>query len=145
MRAAGVLVALLIGCASRAEGAGVVVPSAPPDCGSVVIIRCDPPPASVDARPEAARRLEERRMSSAAMMDRIIIEEDAMRPASPESVISRALSTPFVKPGEHSFSIGEGAQCTCRNICPPWPLPCCNCTDQVGSRHATAPGSKPTN
>jgi len=145
MQSAGVIVALLFCCVWRVGNAASGVPPTSPDCGSAVIIRCEPPPASADTRGEAARRLEERRTNPGSMMDRIIIEEDAVRPASPESVISRALATPFVKTGEHSFSIGEGAQCTCLNVCPAWPLPCCDCTDQVGSRHATAPGSKPTN
>ena len=149
MRRSGVFVALLLGVATLEPGlAASVVPTPPPpakpDCGSVVIIKCDPP-TNTDPRREAARRAEARRTNPIEVMDRIIIEDDAIRGKSPEATISRALSRPLVQPGEHSFSIGEGAQCTCKNICPPWPLPCCSCTDQVGSRHATSPGSKPTN
>ena len=145
MRKAGLFAALLFGVAILKPGfAASVVPSTPPECGSVVIIKCEPPPAA-DPRREAARRLEARRANPTEVMDRIIIEDDAIRAKSPESAISRALSRPLLAPGEYSFSIGESAQCTCMNICPPPPFPCCNCTDQVGSRHATSPGSKPTN
>lgn len=145
MRWSGVLVALLCAAAALDPGwAASPLPQAPPDCGSVVIIKCEPT-AATDPRRAAARRMESRRANPIEVMDRIIIEDDAIRPVSPESGINRALSQPFVAPGEHSFSIGEGAQCTCKNVCPPWPLPCCSCTDRVGSRHATSPGWKPTN
>ncbi len=144
-RAAVVWAVALSGLAGMTSGlAANVVPPTPPDCGSVVIIKCDPPPAA-EPRREASRRVEAGRTNPTEVMDRIIIEDDAVRPDSPESVINRALARPFVAPGEHSFSIGEGAQCTCKNVCPPWPLPCCNCTEQVGNRHATSPGWKPTN
>jgi hypothetical protein len=119
-----------------------------PDCGSLVVIKCDRRDVvPVErAKQEAARRSEVRRSERAAVeLGRIIIEGDAERLLSPEESISRALSRPLLRQGEHSFPIGESAQCTCLNICPPWPLPCCQCTDQPGSRHATSPGWKPTN
>lgn len=143
-----VTVVLQLSLGSGATGQTIVTPTAaPPDCGSVVIIKCDKPPADTPdrAKKEAARRLEARRADRATIeLDRVIIEGDGER-RSPEDVISRALSHPLVRPGETTFSIGESAQCTCLNICPPWPLPCCNCSDRVGSRHATSPGWKPTN
>jgi hypothetical protein len=132
---------------SRAQ-ALAVPPLPPPDCGSVVIVKCDKPDPAVTGRPklEAARRIESRRIDRATVeLDRIIVEGDAERPDSPEQAISRALSRPLARPGEHTFATGESAQCTCRNVCPPPPLPCCSCTDRPGSRHATAPGWKPTN
>jgi len=145
MRGAGHLVALLCGAAALSQGwAASVAPPALPDCGSVVILKCDPPPAA-DPRRDAARQAEARRANPTEMMDRILIEDDAIRGNSPEAAISRALSRPLVAPGVHSFSVGESAQCTCMNICPPPPFPCCNCTEQAGSRHATSPGWKPTN
>jgi hypothetical protein len=113
----------------------------------VVIIKCDKPPAEppAKAKQDAARRLEARRADRLTIeLDRVIIEGDG-ESRSPEDAISRALSRPLIRPGETSFSIGESAQCTCMNICPPTPVPCCSCTDRVGSRHATSPGWKPTN
>ena len=139
---------LLVPLGLGATGQTIVTPTAaPPDCGSVVIIKCDKPPADAQARAkrEAARRLEARRADRVTIeLDRVIIEGDGER-RSPEEAISRALARPLIRPGETSFSIGESAQCTCLNICPPPPFPCCSCTDQVGSRHATSPGWKPTN
>ena len=132
---------------SRAQ-ATAVPPLRPPDCGSVVIVKCDKPDPAVNDRSklEAARRIESRRVDRATVeLDRIIIEGDAERPQSPEQVIGRALSRPPLARGEHSFSIGESAQCTCMNICPPPPFPCCSCTERVGSRLAHSPGWKPTN
>jgi hypothetical protein len=142
------LVVLLLPLSSGVIGQTVAAPAAAtPDCGSVVIIKCDKPSADAPdrAKKEAARRLEARRADRATIeLDRVIIEGDGER-RSPEDAISRALSRPLIRPGETSFSIGESAQCTCLNLCPPWPLPCCNCSDRIGSRHATSPGWKPTN
>ena len=149
MRAAvGALLAAVLGSAvAQAPAVSPKVPPPTPDCGSVVIVKCERPELddTQRARREATQRIENRRGSSAVdVMDRVIIEDDAVRPDSPEAAINRALSRPLVRQGENSFSIGEGAQCTCKNICPPWPLPCCSCTDQVGSRHANSPGWAPT-
>ena len=118
-----------------------------PDCGSVVIIRCDKDAgASTDAdRRAAARRQETRRIRPEVQeLDRIIIEGDAER-SSLEDTINRALARPLQLQRESTFSLGEGELCTCRAVCPPPPLPCCVCSDRVGSRHATSPGWKPTN
>ena len=122
------------------------VPTLPQECGSVVIIKCDKPetPGS-DPKREVARRLETRRADRATLeLDRVIIEGEADRPETPQQAIGRALYRPLVARGEHSFSMGESAQCTCMNICPPPPFPCCNCSDRVGSSLANAPGWKPT-
>ena len=134
-----------------AAGAGSqqvpVAPLPPPDCGSLVVVRCDKPefPASERAKQEAARRMEVRRADRAAVeLDRVIIEAETERRESPEQGIGRALSRPLVRAGETSYSIGEAAQCTCMNICPPPPFPCCSCSDQPGKRLATSPGWKPT-
>ena len=139
---------LLLPLGSGATGQTIVTPApAAPDCGSVVIIKCDKPAAEspARARQDAARRVEARRADQLTIeLDRVIIEGDGER-RSPEDAISRALSRPLIRPGESSFSIGESAQCTCLNIGPPPPFPCCNCTDRVGGRHATSPGWKPTN
>jgi len=134
-----------------AAGAGSqpvpVAPPPPPDCGSLVVVRCDKPEflAPERAKQEAARRMEVRRADRAAVeLDRVIIEAETERRESPEQGIRRALSRPLVQPGETSYSIGEAAQCTCMNICPPPPFPCCSCSDQPGKRLATSPGWKPT-
>jgi hypothetical protein len=152
MRVAWLAVAVLAAGAMQASGsraqALTVPPLPPPDCGSVVIVKCDKPAPAVSDRPrlEAARRIESRRVDRATVeLDRIFIEGDAERVPSPEQAIGRALSRPPLARGEHSFSIGESAQCTCVNICPPPPFPCCTCTDRVGSRLAHSPGWKPTN
>jgi hypothetical protein len=118
-----------------------------PDCGSVVIIRCDKDAgASTDSdRRAAARRQEARRIRPEVQeLDRIIIEGDAER-SSLGDTINRALARPLLLQRESTFSLGEGELCTCRAVCPPPPLPCCVCSDRVGSRHATSPGWKPTN
>jgi len=124
-------------------------PSAPKpvqDCGSVVIIKCDrPQPSAIDATRDAARQMESRRADRATFeLDRVIIESEADRPETPQQSIARALYRPLLSRGEHSFAVGESAQCTCMNICPPPPFPCCNCSDRVGSSLANAPGWKPT-
>lgn len=146
--AVGALLAAVLG--SALAQAPALTPKLPPrtsDCGSVVIVKCERPEAddAQRARREATLRIENRRGASAVdVMDRVIIEDDAIRPDSPEAAINRALSRPLMRQGENSFSIGEASQCTCMNICPPPPFPCCQCTDRVGSRHSTAPGWAPT-
>ena len=147
MNAARTVAALVAAFLFDAMAQSLVVPPPSPDCGSVVLIRCNKDAgASTDAdRRAAARRHEARRAQPAVQeLDRIIIEGDAER-SSPEDTISRALARPLLRQGESTFSLGEGAQCTCRAVCPPPPLPCCVCSDRVGSRHATSPGWKPTN
>ncbi len=52
-----------------------------PDCGSLVIVKCERPEADETqrARREAARRIEKRRGGSAVdVMDKVIIEDDAI-------------------------------------------------------------------
>jgi hypothetical protein len=149
VRAAMAVVAAagLCNVAAQTPAAQAPVAQEVPDCGSLVIVKCER--REVDdaqrTRREAARRIETRRGGNALdVMDKVIIEDDAIRPDSPEAAINRALSRPLAKQGEYSFSIGESAQCTCMNICPPPPFPCCQCTDRVGSRHSTAPGWAPT-
>ncbi len=147
MIAARTAAALIAAFLVDAVAQSLAVPPPPPDCGSIVLIRCNPPAgASADAdRRAAARRQEARRAQPAVQeLDRVIIEGEAER-SSPEDAISRALARPLLRQGESTFSLGEGTQCTCRTVCPPPPLPCCVCSDRVGSRHATAPGWKPTN
>lgn len=149
MRTFRIAVVALCALAGAELDAQAPQPSAPQpaqDCGSVVIIKCDKPqPSANDAKRNAARQMQSRRADRATFeLDRVIIESEADRAESPEQTISRALYRPLVTRGEHSFAIGESARCTCMNICPPPPFPCCNCTDRVGSTLANAPGWKPT-
>ena len=140
------MTAVLLMAVSSAYGQVLTVPPAP-ECESVVIIRCDEPAAGAPARAkqDAAHSVDSRRAERANVeLDRVIIESEAEQPISPEQSISLALARPLVQEGETSYSIGESAQCTCRNICPPPPLPCCSCSDRSGSRLATPPGWKPT-
>ncbi len=145
----GTALATAVGLLTTAAAQTATVPAVneAPDCRSVVIIKCEKsePSAAERARREAIKRGETRRTQRGIVeLDRVIIEGDAERPDSPEAVISRALSRPLVRQGENSFAIGESAQCTCMNICPPPPFPCCQCTDRVGSRQSSSPGWAPT-
>lgn len=147
MSAARTITALTAAFLFDAMAQSLSVPPPSPDCGSVVIIRCDKDAgAATDSdRRAAARRQEARRIRPEVQeLDRIIIEGDAER-SSLEDTINRALARPLLLQRESTFSLGEGELCTCRAVCPPPPLPCCVCSDRVGSRHATAPGWKPTN
>ena len=109
--AVGALLAAVLGSAlAQAPAVTPKVPPPTPDCGSVVIVKCERPEAddAQRARREATLRIENRRGGSAVdVMDRVIIEDDAIRPDSPEAAINRALSRPLVRQGENSFSIGE--------------------------------------
>jgi hypothetical protein len=122
----------------------------PPKCASMVIIKCDKPDkprpsAEERTRQETMRRNEARRAQRGVIeLDRVIIEGEAELPGSPEEMIARALLRAPVRAGETSFATGESAQCTCMNICPPPPFPCCQCTDRVGSRLSSSPGWAPT-
>lgn len=144
--ACALTLAALLGAATAHAQAPLTLPPPAPECASVVIVKCDKPPAASagPAQQDAARRIESRRTAQATQeLDRVIVEGDSEK-RTPEDVINRALARPLVRQGETTFVVSEGAQCTCRNICPPWPLPCCACTPQPGSRHATSPGWKPT-
>jgi len=147
MTAARTVAALTAAFLFDAMAQSLSVPPPSPDCGSVVIIRCDKDAgAATDSdRRAAARRQEARRIRPEVQeLDRIIIEGDAER-SSLGDTINRALARPLLLQRESTFSLGEGELCTCRGVCPPPPLPCCVCSDRVGSRHATSPGWKPTN
>ncbi|HQR22318.1 MAG TPA: hypothetical protein PKV98_15730, partial [Burkholderiaceae bacterium] len=77
----------LMGAMSDARAQNLGVPPPPPECGSVVIVKCEKPePAAADrGKREAARRIEARRADRAAVeLDRVIIEGDAERTDTPE-------------------------------------------------------------
>jgi hypothetical protein len=109
----------------------------------VVVVRCDPAasPATSPLK-ERAQRLEERRRLplEGGELDRIVIEGDLIRPG-----IGEALARPFAAGparGTHTFTTGEGSQCTCMNTCPPFPFPCCDCSAHM-SRYSRMPGASP--
>jgi hypothetical protein len=133
-----VLACVALGAAAQP----VVVPPAAPRCESVVVVRCEPTPeAATSSRPEA-RRMEERRRSplDGVELERIVIEADPIRP-SLESILSRPFAARPTQ-GTHTFSTGEGTQCTCMNRCPPFPFPCCDCSSPM-SRYSAMPGASP--
>ncbi len=112
---------------------------APLDCGSVVIVKCDrPAPAGI------AQQQLRRQLPVSQQLDGVVIEADAIRRRSIEEAMGNAF--PILRPrvGDYTFQTGEGSQCTCMNLCPPWPLPCCNCSGQM-SRYRLMPGSSPLN
>lgn len=119
-----------------------------PDCGSVVVVRCDP--VRVDpttaAREGAARRERERyaakRSGDVHELDRIIIEGEAIRRRTFEEAFAPAF--PELKSVESTTTttIAESAQCSCMNRCPPFPFPCCQCSAHP-SRYSLSPGSSP--
>jgi hypothetical protein len=117
-----------------------VDPGTARDCGSKVVLRCASgkgtaaAPGGDPERTRAAREAAQRRSDAAAEdLGRVVIEGERIRTPSVEQVISKALERPIVRDGTHSFEIGEGAQCTCMNVCPPWPLPCCSCSGHASS------------
>lgn len=160
-RLARVLLATAI--AAGAAWAQVPATDAPPaqpgsaKCGSVVVVKCEPrndvesanAAAERTLKEERARRTETRRADGNTRPDlgRVIIEGERIKPMTVEESIQRATAGEATLPagGTHTYSIGEGAQCTCMNVCPPWwtLMPCCSCTDRSGSRLATSPGSTP--
>ncbi|MBC8119007.1 MAG: hypothetical protein H7X75_05460 [Burkholderiaceae bacterium] len=119
-----------------------------PDCGSVVIIKCErAQPAGLDTArtAEQARRAESRRQASPLQqLDGIVVEDNAIRRRSIEDTIGSAVPPLRPRDGDYTFSTAEGAQCSCMNNCPPWPLPCCVCSGQM-NRYRSTPGSSPLN
>jgi len=79
-----------------------------------------------------------------AKVDGVVIEGDAIRRRTVEDVIGGAFPAARPRDGDTTFSTGEGKQCTCLNLCPPWPLPCCNCSSHM-NRYINMPGSSPLN
>lgn len=122
--------------------------AAPPDCGSVVIIKCERPESTREgaASPtQQSRRAELRRQNSQVQqLDGVVIEDNAIRRRSVEDTIGNAFPSLRPRDGDYTFATGEGAQCTCSNNCPPWPLPCCVCSGQM-NRYRSTPGSSPLN
>jgi hypothetical protein len=119
------------------------------DCASVVIVRCERPAAesqlgTSDQARQQSRRSEPRRQSSIMQqLEGIVIEGEALRRRSIEEMMN--IAPPLrARDGNYTFETGEGTKCTCMNVCPPWPLPCCTCSGHM-SRYRLTPGSSPIN
>lgn len=120
------------------------------DCGSVVIVKCDRPapegsPGTSDQAPQQARRAELLRQDPfAQQLEGVIIEGEFIRRRSIEETMASGFPTVRSRDGSYTFDKDEGSKCTCMNVCPPWPLPCCACSGQM-SRYRAMPGSSPLN
>lgn len=120
------------------------------DCGSVVIVKCDRPAAETqpgvsDQTLQQSVRTELRRQSPLVQqLDGVIVEGEALRRRSIEEMMNFALPPVRPRDGTHTFETGEGTKCSCMNVCPPWPLPCCTCSGHM-SRYRAMPGSSPLN
>lgn len=108
-----------------------------------MVVRCDPASnAAASPLRERAQRLEERRRSplDGMELERIVIEADPVRPSIEES-LSRSFASGAMQ-GTHTYTTGEGSQCTCMNKCPPFPFPCCDCSAHM-NRYSRMPGASP--
>lgn len=120
-----------------------------PDCGSVVIVKCDEKRV-VDRSPRAvgetalrdqARRLAARRENPAAQdLGLIIIEGEGIRRPTLEEAFAPAFPELRSADGSYTYTVAESAQCTCMNRCPPPPFPCCQCSGHM-NRYSASPGS----
>ena len=123
-------------------------PGASSDCGSVVIIKCERPQSALGDAAQAAEQARSsgtrRQNAPLQQLDGIVIEDNAIRRRSIEDTIGSAFPPLRPRDGDYTFSTGEGAQCSCNNNCPPWPLPCCVCSSQM-NRYRLTPGSSPLN
>jgi hypothetical protein len=120
------------------------------DCGSVVIIKCDRPAPEGSAGTSEQTRQQTRRVELlrqnpfAQQLDGVVIEGELIRRRSIEETMASISPTVRSRDGSYTFDKGEGSKCTCMNVCPPWPLPCCTCSGQMGHYRAM-PGSSPLN
>ncbi|HVE90054.1 MAG TPA: hypothetical protein VNA44_10175 [Burkholderiaceae bacterium] len=119
----------------------------PHDCGSVVIIKCNRPvsePGSEQTR-QLGRRTELRRQAAGIQqLEGIVIEGEAVRRRSIEEIMGSAFPIFRSRNSSHAFEASDGSKCTCMNVCPPPPLPCCQCSANL-SRYRQTPGSSPLN
>lgn len=117
------------------------------DCGSVVIVKCERP-AVTDAPAQVRQRSRDiafrRQSAGVQQLDGVVIEADVIRRRSIEEIIGSAFPPLRARDGTYTFATGDGSQCTCMNVCPPWPLPCCTCSSLM-NRYISTPGSSPLN
>jgi hypothetical protein len=139
---------VLAATAAAQEEAGLGV-RAVPDCGSVVIVKCEPSHAAhalTKPRSEASLRDRQRalaaRREAAPVQDlgAMIIEGEAIRRRTLDEAFSPAFPQSLPVDGSYSYTIAESAQCTCMNRCPPPPFPCCQCSGHM-NRYSASPGS----
>ncbi|MGH6608976.1 MAG: hypothetical protein ACRECQ_01845 [Burkholderiaceae bacterium] len=123
-----------------------VIDSSQLDCGSVVIIRCDRPATTEQAEAQQrSRSIDLRRQpQSLQQLDGVVIEADALRRRSIEQTMAGAFPILLPRDGNYTFRTSESSKCTCMNVCPPPPLPCCNCSVPM-NRYLSTPGSSPLN
>ncbi len=118
-------------------------------CDSVVIIKCDAPAASTGASPSAqvqqSRSVDLRRQNPLTQqLEGVVIEGELIRRRSIEETMASAFPAVRARDGNYTVETGEGTKCSCMNVCPPWPLPCCTCSGHL-SRYRAMPGSSPLN
>lgn len=118
-------------------------------CGSVVIIKCDAPAANTGAgvSPQAqqSRSVDLRRQNPLTQqLEGVVIEGELIRRRSIEETMASAFPAVRARDGNYTVETGEGTKCSCMNVCPPWPLPCCTCSGHM-SRYRAMPGSSPLN
>jgi hypothetical protein len=124
--------------------------AAPKDCGSVVIVKCDRSASersvSTPEQPrQPVRRVDLRRQNPFVQpLEGVVIEGELIRRRSIEETMASAFPTVRPRDGNYTFDTGAGSKCTCMNVCPPWPLPCCTCSAPMG-RYIGMPGSSPLN
>ena len=120
------------------------------DCASVVIIKCDRPAPEIqlgtpDEQRQQSRRNEPRRQSlMVQQLEGVVVEGEALRRRSIEDMMNIALPPVRARDGNYTIETGEGTKCSCMNVCPPWPLPCCTCSGHM-NRYRSMPGSSPIN
>lgn len=120
------------------------------DCASVVIIKCDRPAPEIqlgtpDEPRQQSRRTEPRRQSPIVQqLEGVVVEGEALRRRSIEELMNMALPPIRARDGNYTVETGEGTKCSCMNVCPPWPLPCCTCSGHM-NRYRLMPGSSPIN
>ncbi len=120
------------------------------DCGSVVIVKCERRAGEAQfgtadqARQQSGLSEPRRQSPLVQQLDGVIIEGELIRRRSIEETMNMALPPVRPRDGTHTMDTGEGTKCSCMNVCPPWPLPCCTCSGHM-SRYRAMPGSSPLN
>lgn len=116
----------------------------------MVILKCDRPlseagAAAAEQARQQSRRTELRRQTAGIQqLEGVVIEGEAARRRSIEDSVGGAFPAARPRDGSYTFDTGEGIKCTCMNVCPPWPLPCCTCSAHM-NRYRAMPGSSPLN
>jgi hypothetical protein len=142
---------LVLTLPAAAAAQGVIKPGvrALPDCGSVVIVKCDPAPSAsvLPQTRDGAPRRDQSRMQTARReplpiqeLEVMTIEGEAIRRRTLEEAFAPAFPQSRPIDGSYTYTIAESAQCTCMNRCPPPPFPCCQCSGHM-NRYSVSPGA----